>query len=296
MYSDTTTIAPLKRPSVLEYWDVTEVNAAVDATITLYWENATTSVINSCASGGNLVVAHYNGTDWESLGNGGGVTGTCAGGDAGTVAAGSTSFSPFTFGSTSGSLNPLPIELISFNALFNGTSVDVNWTTASEINNNYFTIERSIDGINFEVVKTNIPSKATNGYSSSILSYATQDLNNEPGIYYYRLKQTDFDGKFDYSAVQVVTITGSTNFLFNIAPNPNAGVQVSALITAAENDNVLIQVHDVLGQVLFTETIITTANGNNIYTLNFNQQLNAGVYFVTATNNGVTVTKRMVVQ
>lgn len=89
----------------------------------------------------------------------------------------------------------LPIELITFNGEKQGSNNELNWVTATEINNDYFTVENSIDGINF----TNIG--VINGAGNSILQkdYHLHDYNVKNEINYYRLKQTDFDGKQTYS-------------------------------------------------------------------------------------------------
>lgn len=96
----------------------------------------------------------------------------------------------------------LPIGLIDFSASLNEETVQLDWQTTSEINNDYFTVERSIDGIEWEVV--NLTNGA--GNSSSILTYQSLDYNPYPRITYYRLKQTDFDGAFSYSGIQAVNM------------------------------------------------------------------------------------------
>ncbi|TAE80628.1 MAG: hypothetical protein EAY81_10345, partial [Bacteroidetes bacterium] len=100
----------------------------------------------------------------------------------------------------------LPVKLIAFNAVLAHKKVNCTWETASEINNDYFTIERSVDGEDFEDVGT-IKGR---GNSSTNSHYHFTDNNPFEGISYYRLKQTDFDGKYTYSPIQKV---GSTEQL-----------------------------------------------------------------------------------
>ena len=95
---------------------------------------------------------------------------------------GVTTFSPWGMASN---LSPLPISLISFEATPGNNNVLLDWTTATEINNDYFTIERSADGINFEKVG-NVPSQAMGGNSTSNLYYNLVDENPLSGISYYR--------------------------------------------------------------------------------------------------------------
>lgn len=91
--------------------------------------------------------------------------------------------------------NVLPIELTSFIGKHEDDVVRLNWQTVSEINNDYFTIERSSDAKNWKVLEF----IAGAGNSSSVIDYATIDANPLKNQSYYRLKQTDFDGKYSYS-------------------------------------------------------------------------------------------------
>jgi hypothetical protein len=85
----------------------------------------------------------------------------------------------------------LPIELISFSGKKSGQNNELYWTTASELNNDFFTIEKTLDGIYFEKVGTENGA----GNSSQLLHYSLTDFNVRDNINYYRLIQTDFDGK-----------------------------------------------------------------------------------------------------
>jgi len=99
----------------------------------------------------------------------------------------------------------LPVELLNFRAQIKGVNVQLDWSTASEINNNYFTVQRSKDGISFE----NILQIQGAGNSNSILHYSAIDHNTYEGVLYYRLQQTDFSGKFSYSNLVAVDFTVS---------------------------------------------------------------------------------------
>ncbi|MCF8331580.1 MAG: T9SS type A sorting domain-containing protein [Bacteroidales bacterium] len=110
---------------------------------------------------------------------------------------------------------PLPIELTSFDARVNAQkNVDLNWTTATEINNDYFTIERTADGENW----TTIATEPGAGNSNSSIDYAITDTDPLQGVSYYRLKQTDFDGAFSYSDIRQVEIKPWNDL--SIYPNP----------------------------------------------------------------------------
>lgn len=102
--------------------------------------------------------------------------------------------------------NALPIKLASFTAKANGSQVDLKWSTISEENNDFFTIERSSDGMVFEPVLK----KKGAGTSSDLISYSAVDPKPLKGTSYYRLKQTDFDGTSTYSEMETVTLRSTT--------------------------------------------------------------------------------------
>lgn len=100
--------------------------------------------------------------------------------------------------------NPLPIELVEFNAACRTNSVDLNWSTASETNNEFFSIEKSDNGVEFFEIG-HLPGAIN---SQTLLSYTFSD-ESPNGLGYYRLKQTDLDGTFAYS--DVVSVDCGTN-------------------------------------------------------------------------------------
>jgi hypothetical protein len=121
----------------------------------------------------------------------------------------------FRITSTNIVATPLPIELTSFNAFLVGDQVELTWTTASELNNDFFTIERSSSGEKFEAVKI-VKGKGSTNLTSN---YQAIDENPLAGTSYYQLKQTDFDGKSTYSDVKVVENKNPVSS-FKIYPNP----------------------------------------------------------------------------
>ena len=112
----------------------------------------------------------------------------------------------------------LPVTLISFSAQAqeNG-QVRLNWSTASEVSNSFFTVERSQDGINFELIGT----REGAGNSDRTINYEFTDLYPEAGANFYRLKQTDFNGEFEYSEVLRVFVNANSGEIsFRLFPNP----------------------------------------------------------------------------
>lgn len=123
----------------------------------------------------------------------------------------------------SGTNSSLPIELVSFNGYsVNNNSINLNWKTSSEKNNNYFELERSDDGYIFYPIEI-INSKSLNGFSIQPLNYETIDYYPVNGINYYRLKQVDFSEEYIYSKIIPVLLNKEKNTSFILFPNPNNG-------------------------------------------------------------------------
>jgi len=158
-----------------------------------------------------------NDSTWQDIG---GAFGTDSHGDY-VEASGFTSFSDFTFGNQGGD-NPLPITLLSFSALRTSpNSVKLNWETAVEIDNAYFSLERAGDGINWELA--GIVQGA--GNSNEMIRYTFEDADAGPGLLYYRLRQTDFDGTSSVSEVRVVQPWVDQS-AFHIYPQPSIGYAI----------------------------------------------------------------------
>ena len=109
----------------------------------------------------------------------------------------------------------LPVEFIKFNATYNENRVDVSWETASETNNDYFSVEKSVDGLSY----ISIGNVDGAGNSNMLKAYQYADNNPLQGVSYYRIKQTDFNGDFAYSPIRVVNVSNKQNII-SIAPNP----------------------------------------------------------------------------
>ena len=125
----------------------------------------------------------------------------------------------FTIGTINLSQTALPIELVYFSAQnIDNKQVKLEWQTASETNCDFFTIERSKDGISWT------PILNINGAGNSLSTINYENFDNNPlnDVSYYRLKQTDFDGKFTYSETRIIVIGNMSNHI-KIWPNPSNG-------------------------------------------------------------------------
>src|SRR5688572_1178487 len=116
------------------------------------------------------------------------------------------------------STSPLPVELISFDAVpVDNNKVKLDWITATEINNDYFTVEHSLDTYEWEKV-TQVPGY---GNSNTNIEYEAWDVDPYEGISYYRLKQTDFDGQFSYSGIEKVSLKITRELTISSNPATN---------------------------------------------------------------------------
>lgn len=178
---------------------------------------------------------------------------------------------------------PLPIELLTFDAVPKGSKeVNVSWSTATEDNNDYFTIERTTDGVNFEVIGV-MASQAVNGNSSSVLNYSKVDSKPYRGTSYYRLKQTDYDGNSSYSALKAVQIDEFADLNFIVYPNPTGENENTYLqFSGNADDEVQISIVDVTGKLVSQKGIVLSSAGNT--TIELKHNFSSGMYFINATS------------
>lgn len=236
-YSNTTSMATTPSPvlnhvSVIEYWTCDRTVGTSNVTVTLYWENSTSGATKFTS---DLVVARWNGTAWENKGQSA-ITGSTPGNVTSNTV---TSFSPFTFGSlTSGPLNPLPVTMLSFEGSLNADKkVDLQWKTATEINTDYFTVEKSRDGVNFS--QLTIVDAA--GNSNDVRKYAMIDPLPYANVTYYRLKITDLDGQSTYSNVVAIVNNEISVLGITAYPNPSNGILNLNMNTGGEQGSIIIR-------------------------------------------------------
>ncbi len=171
-------------------------------------------------------------------------------------------FSTWTAGSTD---KPLPIVLLSWEARPVDNTVELNWITAAEINNNYFTVERSSNGIDFETIST----LAGAGTSSRTNYYKTIDDSPVTGLVYYRLKQTDYNGEFEYSKIVSIYQKAYDQDIV-IYPNPSTGVFSVAI---GGEQTIQYKIFDMQGRL-----VVSSNTQPGQITLVYLPQLQKGIY------------------
>ncbi len=162
--------------------------------------------------------------------------------------------------------NPLPVELVSFGAKLEGDYVRISWTIASAINNDYFSVEHSFDGITFnEIEKVNGVGNSNDFKMFSVNNYAFSELN------YYRLKIVDYNGDYSYSKTVMVktTLNKEISFLWN---NQQCSISMNA------SENTMVEIFSTTGENKHKQnTVFSSANQTLVIPFS---DLEAGVYFV----------------
>jgi hypothetical protein len=278
--------APLTNVSNNEYWTLGESIPGDAVSITLYWESALNS--NILTYDNTLRVAHFNGASWDDIGQS-----AIAAASPGNVTSGSiSSFSPFTFGSTIYGSNPLPIEMLSFQALLNSEEqVNLNWSTATETNNDYFTVERSSNQVDFNPL---CRVKGA-GNSSSLMKYSALDPEPLDGKSYYRLKQTDFNGAVTYTAA--VSVQVESPMRLSIYPNPASDLQPANLHMTLWSDNsVLVVVCDLDGQELYSKIMPVDLGTETVVAVDPEHRLKPGLYLIRATSSNSICKRKLIIR
>lgn len=184
---------------------------------------------------------------------------------------------PVTIGCT------LPIELSDFDLSCENDKIDLKWDIASQQNNDFFTVERSFDGINYdEIAKVD-----GHGNSSLMTSYNFMDkndtkiaTNNYP--IYYRLSQTDFDGHKEIIALKTIqNCKTSGNVCVNTYPNPVDNYKVTVSTSGIKNKSFDFLLHDMLGKLVYSKTI-TPESDEYLLNVDLPESLQKGIYLISS--------------
>lgn len=172
----------------------------------------------------------------------------------------------------------LPIELINFNANAIGGVVYLSWETGSETENDYFIVQRSVDGFNWE----NVLMRDGAGNSSSLISYDEEDRQPHLGLSYYRLKQVDMNGAFSFSDIRVVSNGQFYSDQQLLVLSSASAAQHNVVIYFSEpvDGEVEVNIVGVNGAILHSEKIV--ADNENWIVITLDRPVSAGIYVVKA--------------
>lgn len=194
----------------------------------------------------------------------------------GIIAPGATKF--ITIASKDAA-SPLPVELLSFTVSKNGEYTNINWVTATEINNDYFSIEKSDDGVNWY----SIGIMGGAGNSSKPIDYSFIDYDGcNVGICYYRLQQVDLDGTSDFSQIKSIdNIAQNVVVEVKAYPNPTKSI-LNVEFTNNKLETVDIKIYDAIGQEVYDAKLVS-AEGKNNFKLTVDNLTN-GIYYIKITD------------
>lgn len=179
---------------------------------------------------------------------------------------------------------PVPVTWLDFTATLVGANdVELNWSTAAEENNSHFVVERSLDGESFTQVGDFVTGA---GNSTEINAYVAIDLNVPKGAIYYRIKQIDFDGQFDYSEVRWVMVSERRSIV--VYPNPVKN-EINVQVNGANGE--VVTIANMAGQQL---TRVYTTNGGFAH-IDVTDYPN-GLYFITIESNLHTEVRKVLIQ
>jgi hypothetical protein len=259
-------------------WSNRNITIYLNATVTIedQWElSATTSIIfqSSAAKvigigpGNSEKIKFGNGNNGWS-GNDGNLTGP------GTLDA---SYNPNT--------SPLPIQLLFFKVKQTSGGHLLEWATVSEINFDYFSVERSADGINFRELEQ----VKGNGNTNERKDYSFENRNPLLGNNYYRLKSVDFDGTSQYFNVVSMDVKGEKTFV--VFPNPASGTTISFSMNFVPGENAAISIFDNSGTVVgvYKPT-------DSFQSVTFDNMLGSGLYFARLVTKDYVKVERFVVR
>jgi len=279
----------LDHVSIQEYWFINRTNGSANVKVTLSWDTPRSGGVTDLTT---LAVARWNGSLWADHGNGGTTGNTTAG----TVITNApvSSFSPFTLASTNTN-NPLPIELLNFEVSIKNQQVDLKWSTSTEINNDYFTVERSVNGIDWEAILTANGA----GNSDQIINYSDVDDKPISGLSYYRLKQTDYNGQFDYSNVVSVkydaTVSKDSGAIKIFPSALSSGNNVKIAFNNIYEEEMLLELRDITGRQFYSKALTNITDGKLI-DIPVDSSLPSGVYLITATSKSQIYSQKLILQ
>jgi len=223
---------------------------------------------------------------WSVTNDGSYATSSVAGN---VITATRTNLSGFSQFALAKNVTPMPIDLVAFDATCVNHSTLLSWITATETNNNYFTLERSCDEnfFNYQTIATILGA----GNSSTIKQYSFTD-NDAPGACYYRLSQTDYNGiSKQFSPISINCKENSDFNFVGALPNP-ADNELNLIYSDAQNESIYLSITDMLGQPIMTNNFKSEPGLNKI-TLDLSEY-SSGIYVVKLYNDNKTFVKKIV--
>lgn len=269
----------LTNVSTIEYWLLDRTNGSSSVSVTLFWdENSGVSQVS------DLKVAEWNGSLWVDDGN----QLTTGNSTSGSITSNVLDkFSPFTLGSLS-TINPLPVDLLYFKTECANNNVKLIWATASEIDCDYFQVEKMIQGGSFVPI-AQIPG---NGNSNRIINYELEDDAAMNQINYYKLIQVDYSGVENEMSNSITYSNCNSNKDEFIVYQDVDGLSIN--ISSAIEDEVVLYFYDTTGKLIKHVSKNVYAGDNIINTSDFGMSI--GMYFLNVKSLTYNQTTRIIIK
>ncbi|MBL0130961.1 MAG: T9SS type A sorting domain-containing protein [Chitinophagaceae bacterium] len=184
----------------------------------------------------------------------------------------------------------LPVKLGTFNVTKQGNNAVIDWTTLTEINSDYFEIERSKDGINFVSAGT----KQAAGNSAAAVNYQFIDpITINSGILYYRLKSVDLDAKSTYSKIVTLRLSASIVKDFNVYPNPFSS-DLKVELKSTKETTITIRISNAAGQLVVSRKAVLQTGDNTVVLSSELSTLKSGMYMMEVVTEEGKLTQKII--
>ena len=241
------------------HWDINRTSGSDNATISVVWTSSSTyGTENWNHDISTMLWAYFDGADWNSIGSTS--SGNSNSGSLTTSSANSNwSNENFTLAATTATYPPLPIDLISFDGHCNNHLTQIQFTVASQVNNDYFTIERSTNLMDWEIIGFIAGGLTTN----ELITYNWSDEAPLNGTKYYRLSQTDINGEVKY--FNPIALECENEIDFNLYPNPaNESINIALNFDYSPNEETYINIRNLRGEIIKSVPVFLNRGYNNL--------------------------------
>ena len=188
----------------------------------------------------------------------------------------------------------VPLKLTDFSGSRTAGAIRLNWQTTNETNVRNFEVQRSLNGVDFRTIGT--VAAFNNAAGTGQYGFADQQTEalEAKTTLYYRLKMNDADGVFTYSRVAAITAIKSGDVLI-VYPNPVTGSSLQVQVKTGSSPKVVLQIQDISGRLISTQTLITTANSTTTIPVDISR-LPTGIYQLKRIESGSILTKPFSIQ
>lgn len=284
MYSPNVPYTDGSIPSVIDRWWQINNSDPVTANATFSYrgsENTLSGLYNN-----GMIGAQYWAGGWLPDNANLGSAAAVSSGVGAVTASGLSTFGPWVLTSL---LSPLPIELVSFEGNCSGKDLVLSWCTASESNNDYFSIEQSIDGVDFTVVGR--VAGAGVSHERHCYQYKAKAISDD--INYFRLRETDKNSRSETSAI--ISVAGCGQGKESITIASDGSKEIGVLCTATADQVLQLYVYNALGQIVAAKDVQVIKGYNNVRVDLSN--LSEAVYYVSVFNNVADqlITKKVII-